>query len=489
MSGFPIPDTRAAVSLGSALRDAGYSESGVYELLGEEAFSIDEEDASAEERRLPGGRLSTTIRLFFLQRPVAVREAAQALGRGGVEALQTTGLAEIGDEVVPRVRILPIGRLLVTADGYAQGDDPSDYVAVYTPTSRLCDSLTPRPRVARALDVGTGSGIHALLAAAHAEHVVATDVNPRALAFTELNAALNRVTNVECRSGSLFEPAAGETFDLITCNAPYVVSPESRWAYRDAGFQGDEMSERVVREAAAHLGEGGYATLIVSWLADDEDAPDERAFEWVAESGCDGWILPGWDADPLGHASTWNSHLVGDPKAFARALDDWTGYFDELGVRWISEGALLLHKRTGSGEARVDPIDPDEVDEADEQVRRAFAMRARLAQLETDDELLDLPLSLELACRLESELEPEVGAPAIVEARIELTEGTGSELDVSPGVLEVVASLDGRTELRDVIDGVAGRLALSAAERSQLERDALEAVRELLEIGALELAR
>jgi methylase of polypeptide subunit release factors len=487
MSGFPTPDTRAAESLGAALRGAGYSESGVHKLLGEEAYSRGEEDGPADERMLPGGRLSTAIRLFFLQRPVATGEAVEALGRGGVDALETMGLAEIGDDVLPRVRILPVGRLLVTADGYAQGDDPPDYVAVYTPTSRLCDSLTPRPQVARALDVGTGSGIHALLAAAHAEHVVATDVNARALAFTALNAALNGVTNVECRSGSLFEPVAGETFDLITCNAPYVVSPESRWAYRDSGFRADEISERVVREAAAHLGDGGYATLIVSWLAQDEDAPDERAFEWVAESGCDGWMLPGWDADPLGHASTWNSHLVGDPEAFARALDEWTAYFDELGVRWISEGALLLHKRTGGGEARVDPIEPDEVEEADEQIRRAFAMRARLAQLETDDELLDLPLSLELACRLERELEPEVGAPAVVEARIQLTEGTSSELDVSPGVLDVVASLDGRGQLRDVIDGVADRLALSASERSQLERDALEAARELLELGALEL--
>ena len=489
MSGFPIPNTQAAERLGSALRDVGYSESGVHQLLGEEAYSSGEEDGPADERRLPGGRLSTAIRLFFLQRPVAVAEAVEALGRDGVDALEVTGLAEIGDEVVPRVRILPIGRLLVTADGYSQGDDPPDYVAVYTPTSRLCDSLTPRPRVARALDVGTGSGIHALLAAAHAERVVATDVNARALAFTELNAALNGVTNVECRFGSLFEPVAGETFDLITCNAPYVVSPESRWAYRDSGFQADEMSERVVREAAAHLGDGGYATLIVSWLAQDENAPDERAFEWVAESGCDGWILPGWDADPLGHASTWNSHLTGDSEAFGRALDEWTAYFDDLGVCWISEGALLLHKRAGGGEARVDPIEPDEVEEADEQIRRAFAMRARLAQLKTDDELLDLPLSLELACVTESELEPDVGTPAVVEARIRLSEGTNSELDVSPDVLEVIPSLDGRSDLRDVIDGVADSLGLSAAERSQLERDALEAARELLELGALELTR
>src|SRR5512133_994967 len=320
MTEHPIPDTAAAESLGSALRQVGYSELAVQELLGEDAFSAEEEDAPANERRLPESPLATVIRIFFLQRPVPTGDVVEALGRRAVEALETTGLATVGDDLVPGARILPIGRLLVAADGYAQGDDPPDYVAIYSPTSRLCDSLTPRPRVARALDVGTGSGIHALLAAAHAEHVVATDVNARALAFTALNAALNGVTNVECRSGSLFEPVAGETFDLITCNAPYVVSPESRWAYRDSGFQADEMSERVVREAAAHLGDGGYATLIVSGLAQDEDAPDERASGWVAESGCDGWVLPGWDADPLGHASTWNSHLVGDPEAFARAL-------------------------------------------------------------------------------------------------------------------------------------------------------------------------
>ena len=487
MSSFPVPDTSAATVLGSALRAAGYSESGVHQSLGEDAYAIVEEDALSEERRLAGGRLGVAIRLCFLQRPVAVREAVGALGRAGVDALATTGLAEVDDYVVPRTRILPIGRLLVAADGFAQGDDPPDYVAVYTPTSRLLDSFTPRLPVARALDVGTGSGVHALLAALHAEHVVATDVNQRALDFTKLNAALNRLANVECKLGSLFEPVAGETFDLITCNAPYVVSPERRWAYRDSGFRADEVSERVVQQAAAHLRDGGYATLLVSWLAEDEDAPDERAVKWVVESGCDGWILPGWDADPLGHAKTWNSHLSGDEDAYARALDEWTAYFDELGVRWISEGAVLLHKRPGGGEARVDPIEPDEVDEADEQIQRAFAMRARLSQLERDDELLDLAMSLELACTTENELEPDEDTPVVVEARIRLSEGTSNDLDVPPGVGEVVALLDGRSELRDVIARAADRLELSGAERSALERDALEVVRALLELGALEL--
>src|SRR5439155_5157222 len=181
----------------------------------------------------------------------------------------------------------------------------------------------------------TGSGIHALLAAAHAEHVVATDVNARALAFTELNAALNGVTNVECRRGSLFEPVDGETFDLITCNAPYVVSPERRWAYRDSGLQADQVSERVVQDAAAHLNEGGFATLLVSWLAQDEDSPDERVLAWVEATGCSGWILPTQGSDPLDHAAEWNSHLAGDPQAFGEAVDEWEHYFERLGVRWV----------------------------------------------------------------------------------------------------------------------------------------------------------
>jgi methylase of polypeptide subunit release factors len=485
VSSYPIADTVSAKALGSALRDVGYSESAIHELLGEDAYSGDEADAPVAERRLPESRLATAIRIFFLQLAVPTSEAVQALGRRGVEALEATGLAAAGDEeLTPRARILPIGKLLVAADGFSRDDDPADYVAVYTPTSRLCDSLTPRPQVARALDVGTGSGVHALLAASHADHVIATDVNARALAFTELNAALNDLANVETRRGSLFEPVAGETFDLITCNAPYVVSPERRWAYRDSGFQADEISERVVREAASHLAEGGFATLLVSWLAQKEDEPDERVLEWAEKTGCDSWILSTWDSDPLGHASEWNSHLEGDPDAFGEALDEWTRYFDELGVQWVSEGAVLLHRRPGTGQsARVDSIDEDDVDDADEQIQRAFAARAWLSELQSADELLDARLSPAMAFWMEQEVEPLNGRATIVDARIQLSEGLNSALDVQPSVLDVVASLDGRLPLREVIGTVAQSLGIAS---TPLEDQALDVTRELLELGALE---
>ena len=174
-----------------------------------------------------------------------------------------------------RMRILPVAELFIASDDDPrhEGEFATDFVAAYTAATRLCDALTPRPDVERALDVGTGSGVHALLTARHAKQVIATDVNVRALAFTELNAALNGIRNAEVREGSLFEPVEGETFDLITCNAPYVVSPETRWAYRDGGFAADEVSERVVKTAASHLNDGGYAALLVSWLGYEEASP------------------------------------------------------------------------------------------------------------------------------------------------------------------------------------------------------------------------
>jgi len=478
----------AAATVGDALRGVGYSEDGVVDLLGDDAYSGDADDIPVNERMLPDTRLATAVRAFFLLRPVPTDVAVEALGRGAVDSLGAAGLADVGDEVVPRARILPVDDLYVAADGFSRDvDDPPDYVAAYTPTARLLDSLTPRTRVERALDVGTGSGIHALRAAAHARHVIATDVNPRALEFTKLNAALNGLTNIEVRHGSLFEPVGGETFDLITCNAPYVVSPERRWAYRDAGGTADEVSERVVAEAAAHLNEGGFATMLVSWVAEDEDEPDERVLAWTSRTGCDSWILVAEESDPLGHAAAWNSHLAGDPEAYGAALDEWTRYLDELGVRWVSDGAVILRRRAGGRPTvRVDSVDEDDVEEASEQIERAFDARSRLEELGRN-ELLEQGLSVAMPLRLEHDLEPTPDAPVPVDAVVALATGTNSAVETTPDALELLGRLDGETPLEDVVEAVADLHDLDDDALREFRRDALDLCRELLELGALRL--
>jgi SAM-dependent methyltransferase len=461
----PNVDTAAAWALGEALRKVAYDEEAIDELLGEDAWSTALEDVPVHERRLPQSPLATAIRLFFLELPVTRRDAERALGKAGVEALGRTGLAQLGKEVSPRTRIAPVGTLLLASDRLSTNptDDPPDYVSTYSPTARLCDLLTPRPEVGRALDVGTGNGVHALLAAGHSKHVVATDVNPRALAFTELNAALSGLENVECRRGSLFEPVEGERFDLITCNAPFVVSPERRWTYRDGALEGDELSERIVRESVEHLREGGLATLCVSWLGKDADAPDEHVVEWVSGSGCDAWILPIDEASPLEHAERWNAHLAGDDAAYGEALDRWTSYLEGLNAGLVTEGTVLLHRRQGRNSVRIDEIDEDELDAADAQIRRAFTARALL----DGGDLLDRRLGAVAALRVETRL----SRAKVTSAHVTLEEGTWPELEVSPAAAEIIGALDGRRTLRE----------LAAPP------EAVAACRELLELGALEL--
>lgn len=485
---FPVPDVAAARALGRELRSLGYTENAVYRLLGDDAYSTESHEAPIAARRLPDDRLGIAVQAFFLQLPVTRTDALRALGPRGLEALDQLGLAGPGETVALRSRILPIGKLLLASDGFSrEDDDPPDYVATYTPTARVLDSLTPRRQVDRALDVGTGSGVHALLAAEHARHVVATDVNERALAYTELNAGLSGVTNVECRRGSLFEPVAGETFDHITCNAPYVISPERRWAYRDSGFRGDEVSERVVRISAEHLRDGGFATVQVSWLAPDEDAADERVLAWVEETAYDAWILPTMSVDVLEHAAEWNGHLAHDPDALARALDEWAAYFDELGMHWVSEGVVILRRddrRTAS--IRVDPVDDEDLDDASDQVVRAFEARDRLSRL-AQDEILDARVAPASALRIEEELEPDDGRHEVVEARVVLAEGTKQAVETTSEALQVLTSLDEETSLRALVSTTAEELALSPEDALRLEREATRLVRELLQLGALEL--
>jgi methylase of polypeptide subunit release factors len=478
---YPDVDLKAAAALGAALRRVRYSEAAVLDMLGEEAYSHERDELPADERRLAPSRLGTVVRALFLQLPVERGELAAALGERAVAALESIGFAERGEVYRPRARILPVGELYVASDDYPadEGDDPPDYVAAYTLTSRVCDCLTPRIRAGRVLDVGTGSGVQALLAARHSGHVVATDINPRALAFTEINAAMNGFTNIEVRLGSLFEAVGGERFDLITCNPPYVVSPESRWAYRDSGLQGDEISRRVLLASADHLAEGGYMTMLASWVGASEERADDRPVAWARSiPGCDAWILSVWEADPLDHAATWNKQLAGKSAELAAALDRWTAYLAEIGAGWVSEGAILLHRRPGRRHsARVDGIDDDALESAGEQVRRAFAGRAALAELRRADDLLDARPELVMRVELERDVVPRRSGNVTTGARVQLVDGTSSTVETTADAAELVQRLDGTVSLRKL----AGRAAPS------LRRELLRLCRELVELGAVRL--
>ena len=475
----PTPDQEAAAALGETLRGLGYDEEAIEDRLGEEAVAAEAGEALVHALRLDDDELGDAIRLLLLARPVARSSCAASA------ELVRLGLATVeGSLLVPRARIVPTESVYLTFDTFSNGDDdPPGWVASFTPTAYWLASLTPRRRVHRALDIGTGNGVHALLAAAHADEVIATDVNPRALAFTRISAALNGLNNVETRLGSLFEPVAGETFGLISCNAPYVISPKARWQYRDAGFPGDDFSRLVVTSAAAHLEDDGFASVLVSWLAASEDDPDEHVHEWLEGNGCDAWIIGLAGSDPVDHAAGWNDHLSSDPDAYAAEIDEWTSYFEALGAGWISEGGVVMHKRAGDRHiVRADGVDEDELEFASDQIDRVFTALAVIAR--DGDAVLDGRLRLVEETRFDQELDR---TGTVTSTLLVLDEGTCTDWELTVEEADVLVALDGATTLDQAVARVARREDLTKREAAELRRDIRDLARDLLEVGALEL--
>jgi hypothetical protein len=313
--------------------------------------------------------------------------------------------------------------------------------------------------------------------------VLATDINERALEFAAFNAALNGAANIELRAGSFFEPAAGGRFDLVTSNPPYVMSPESAFLFRDSGMDGDSVSRHVVEAAPAHIAEGGFATILVSWAhAPGEDwSPPLRA--WIEGRGCDAWLLHHGTDDPLTHTANWNrNHFADDPAAFDEVLDRWLGYFRRLGIEGIAYGAVILRRRSeGPNWVRTDELAGDRLRPAGGQILRVFEAADYLAAA-TDTQVLDDAFSLAEASRLEQRVVLEDGDWARAEATLDLEEGLGFHATLDAGTAELLASLDGRRPLRAVVDALAAR---QEVDRDALARDALGPVRGMLGAGFL----
>jgi methylase of polypeptide subunit release factors len=468
--------------LARLLRDTGYDAERIQERLatGDHLLARSPELPAYLRRLGEGDELALLIRLFLLGVPVARERFDELVNTQLRERLARAGLLVDEREAVRgAARIVPHDELLIASD-HAAADGQADHVpGVHRPSVALAH-MTVRGSGERALDLCTGNGIQAILLAAHADNVLATDVNARALAYAQFNIALNGVGNVETRLGSFFEPVDGEQFDLVVANPPYVVSPESAFLFRDGGLRGDAVSEHVVRHTPRALAPGAFASLMIAWALDSDD-PMQRPRSWLEGSACDAFLLHTSTDDPIETAAVWNRELADQPDAYADAIDRWLAYYADLGIEQLGYACLVLRKREDGRDGWFETMQLPRAGlrPAGRHVRQLFETQDRLASAEPQALLAQkLRVVDDAVVTQETRFADGRWRSDSLTLRLETGLPFSAELDATTA--RIVRELDGSKTL--------GQVLADALEDGEESDTALALTRRMLAVGFLELA-
>ncbi|UOD80594.1 DUF7059 domain-containing protein [Paenarthrobacter ureafaciens] len=379
-------------ALADAFKSVNYTLDGVADLLGPSAYAAlgrdqiipallaTERTSGSDQAGLRG--LTVLVRLWLLAVPQAVADVDAALPGPGANGLAEIGLVTIADGVVTAaVDVRPYGwdanpdgsggaELWVASD-LAAHQQPGvlrhDHVLGIGQASTTLVQTTIRPHARRALDLGTGCGIQTFHLLHHCEHVTATDISERALAFTRFNLVLNAAAlevdpnnleaRISLRLGSLLEPVEGEQFDLVVSNPPFVITPRTKgesaadqFTYRDGGLPGDQIVSSLVKSLGSVLAPGGTAQMLGNWEITAGAQWKDRPASWLEGSGLDVWFIQREQVGPEQYAETWlqDASESRDPNHYKEAYAAYLADFASRNVEGIGFGMIWLRRPAGS---------------------------------------------------------------------------------------------------------------------------------------------
>lgn len=191
---------------------------------------------------------------------------ASLLSADEVAQMREAGVVdEQGDLLRSRVRWSSLDDLLLVHSGYPT--DAQDAVFFGPDSYRFAQVIKDHlqhnfQRVEHAVDIGCGAGVGALLIASAARHaqVSAVDINPVALRYTAINAALAGLGNLTVARSDILDGVTGN-YDLIVANPPYMLDTDERLYRHGGGALGAALSLRIVEQALPRLSVGGSLLL------------------------------------------------------------------------------------------------------------------------------------------------------------------------------------------------------------------------------------
>jgi methylase of polypeptide subunit release factors len=473
------PHPEAARRLRHALLSNGYDADGLVQPLRLRSM-VGTLEVTLPWREVSGNadHLATLVELFTFGNAVAPREAEQALSPLSLDDAVRAGFLERAADGVRSP-----WEVLVHEDLLLLGDQPDlmtegnfDFVGTISNSTRTLGYHTDRSPVAESIDLGAGSGVHALLAARHSDRVLAVDVNPRAIAITQVNAQLNELTNVECRVGDWFDCVEpGRRFGLVVANLPFVVAPEVLFRFAHSGSGPNELSRRLLREAYAHLADDGMVQILLSWTRAMDDDRLAGVHGFVDGLGCDAVVLMHGAEAADAYAveqCTWLAPR--DGARYRELLRGWLDYYRSTGIEAVEYGLVCLRRGDDDPRWVRGVVVPRMLfEQRGDHVRRLFAGNA-YAETVSRDELLGRRFALTEGHRVTQTSQHRPEGYHQEPTTVELAPDVGYSASVPAQAAAVVLSMNEAETLGETTTRVAGELGLAVGELSAAAGAAVE---------------
>ena len=434
-----------------------------------------------------GRPVDSLIRLFLLGVPVEAEAAGRVLEPVPLAVWARAGLLEVaGGQAVARVKLMPFRDRLLAMDQPEEAGvgRRRDQVMGLTASSVTLADFTIRLPARKALDLGTGCGLQALLLARHSPEVWASDCTSRALNFAAFNAGLNACGNVRFLKGDGFAPVCGERFGLVVSNPPFAITPARRYLYRDSGLPADGFCQRLIQEAPRFLEEGGFCQVVCDWVHPAGQDYKERLAGWFEGSGCDAWIWRMATQEVADYAHMWIRDTERPTaRTAARVYEEWMSYYRREGIEAVSSGVIVLRRRSAGGNwIRFDDLPDGTTGPIGGAVASSFRRRDFLEAAKDDRRLMEETFRLSPDLRLQQQCEWAEGGWRIQSAQVRLERGLRYSGNVDRNALALLARCDGQRTLGQVVAELAASVG---AEVERIAPQSVALVRQLVERGYL----
>jgi len=429
--------------------------------------------------------LNILIRWFIVDEPVARADAQRQVAPDILQALLDCGLLALtGDALASPVMFAPFDQFWIATDTYAHlttGSGEDDVLMINSTTLFLLN-LAMRTPCRTLLDLGTGCGAVAILAASQfADNVTATDLSHRAASFAQFNAWLNDRPNIEILTGDLFQPVAGRRFERILSNPPFYITPSSNRMFAENPMGLDGFCRNLIKQAPAHLEEGGFLQMLCEWPEIEGQPWEERLSEWFDGTGCDAVVFAGGSYDPIRYAQTRLPvvHAPAGKDADYRTFEEWVNYYKAERIKAIHAGFLTMRRRSGHNWVHFERVSTEPSLLLGEAILHRFMMRDQPAP--SDEQLLEARIEVAQRVQLMQLLEfsdQDWRRPQ----KIRMMQTFGLQLvhELTAEVAEFVTKLDGSSPLGELVDSLARE---APVPREKVEAECLSMVRKWLDLG------